>query len=292
MYIELSLLYILLYSYSSPLYTKKRGEDNQMKGTNPFTGPEPQEVHLSAAPLVKVLSQIRFSSIASIDKKEFIAPFQEAIRHNYPKLEQDQGVEVSFSPRGGSFSNKVIWRMLDKNQQWRVSIGENFLSLETSLYPGREVFLRALKEVIEKLQSTIKPDLVDRIGLRYINRILFNSRDRLAALLQPGVLGIVDDTVDEYLNSSFTETRFFLPDGLKVHGKWGLLPGNQSYDPTVLPPVDKQSWILDIDGIMEINTDFEAENILDSLNRLADIDYRLFRFTVTENFLREYGGNV
>lgn len=263
-----------------------------MKDNNPFTGPEPKEVHLPAAPLVKILSQIRFSSIASIGKKEFIAPFQEAIRHNYPKLEQDQGIEVSFSPQGGSFSNKVIWRMLDKNLQWRVSIGENFLSLETSQYPGREVFLKALKEVIEKLQSAIKPDLVERIGLRYINRIIFNSRDRLATLLQPGVLGIVDDEVDEYLTSSFTETRFLLPDGLKVHGKWGLLPGNQSYDPTVLPPIETQSWILDIDGFTETNTDFEAENILESLNRLADIDYRLFRFTVTENFLKAYGGNV
>jgi uncharacterized protein (TIGR04255 family) len=263
-----------------------------MKRDNPFAGPKPHEVHLSAAPLVKVLSQIRFSSIASIDKKEFIAPFQEAIRHNYPKLEQDQGIEVSFSPQGGSFSNKVIWRMLNKNRQWRVSIGENFLSLETSLYPGREVFSGALREVIEKLQSTIKPDLVERIGLRYINRILFSSRVWLATMLRPGVLGIVDGKVDEYLTSSFTETRFFLPEGLKVNGKWGLLPGNQSYDPTVLPPIEKQSWILDIDGFTETNTDFDAENILDSLGRLADANYRLFRFTVTENFLREYGGNV
>ena len=57
-----------------------------MKSNNPFAGPEPQEVYLPEAPLVKVLCQIRFPTIASIDKKEFIAPFQEAIRHNYPKL--------------------------------------------------------------------------------------------------------------------------------------------------------------------------------------------------------------
>ncbi|HKK66033.1 MAG TPA: TIGR04255 family protein [Clostridia bacterium] len=56
-----------------------------MKSNNPFAGPEPQEVYLPDAPLVKVLCRIRFPTIASIDKKEFIALFQEAIRHNYPK---------------------------------------------------------------------------------------------------------------------------------------------------------------------------------------------------------------
>lgn len=261
-----------------------------MKSNNPFTGPEPQEVHLPKAPLVKVLCQIRFPAIASIDKKEFIAPFQEEIRHNYPKLEKDQGVELSFGPQGGSFSTKVIWRLLDKSMQWRVSVGENFLSLETSEYPGREVFIKALREVIEKMQATIQPDLIERIGLRYINRVLFTNFDHLATLLHPGVLGIVGDELNENLTNNLCETKFTLSEGLKVTGKWGLLPGGQSYDPTVLAPIEGRSWILDIDGFSEESSDFDPETVLTKLHSLADMDYRLFRFTVTDAFLKEYGG--
>jgi len=34
------------------------------------------------------------------------------------------------------------------------------------------------------------------------------------------------------------------------------------------------------------------ETILPRLDRLADIDYRLFRFTVTDTLLKEYGGTL
>lgn len=261
-----------------------------MKHQNPFTGPGPKEVHLPRAPLVKVLSQIRFPVITSIDKKEFIAVFQEEIRHDYPKLVRDQGIELNFGPQGGSCVNKVIWRMLDKNQKWRVSMGENFLSLETSVYPGRVKFLEALRYIVEKVQSTIQPDLVERIGLRYINRIGFNNSAHLSSLVHPGVLGIVHEDLEEQLVGSFSETRFTISDGLKVNGKWGLIPGHQTYDPTVLSPLEEQSWILDIDGFSENGIDFNAKDIMHTVNRLADIDYRLFRFTVTDTFLRDYGG--
>lgn len=261
-----------------------------MKGQNPFTGPAPTEVHLPRAPLVKVLCQIRFPVIASLEKKDFIAPFQESIRHYYPELVQDQGIELSFTPPGGGFSHKVIWRMRDKSRNWQVSVGENFLSLETSLYTGRAEFLRALEDLVEKLQTTIGPDLVERVGLRYINRIVFKNSTHLSELLQPGVLGIVDENMEEYVVSTLSETRFTVADDLKVNGKWGLMPARQTYDPTVLPPIEKRSWILDIDGFSQDSIDFSPEAIIPVLDRIADIDYRLFRYTVTDALLEEYGG--
>jgi uncharacterized protein (TIGR04255 family) len=263
-----------------------------MSRNNPFVGTGPQEVHLADAPLVKVLCQIRFPTIASVDKKEFIAPFQEAIRHSYPKLIKDQGVELSFGPQGGSFPTKVIWRMLDKSMKWRISVGENFLSLDTSEYPGREIFIKALQEIIDKMQTIIRPDLVERIGLRYINKVLFNNIEQLASWLHPGVLGIVNEQLDENLSISLTETKFSFSEGMNLTGKWGLLPAGQSYDPTILDPVERRSWILDIDGFSEASLDFDVEAILSRLDRLADIDYRFFRFIVTDSFLKEYGGTL
>lgn len=261
-----------------------------MRRHNPFVGVGPQEVHLSNPPLVKVLCQIRFPAIASMDKKDFIAPFQESIRHGYPKLTKDQGIELSFGPQGGSFSTKVIWRMRDKSMKWQVSVGENFLSLETSGYPGRKSFMEALWKCVDKMQSTIQPDLVERIGLRYINSVPFNNIKQLVSWVQPGVLGVVSDDLNENLTSSLTETKFSVSEGMKLSGKWGLLPEGQSYDPTILDPVERRSWILDIDGFSEENIDFDGEAILSTLDRLADIDYRFFRFTVTDSFLRENGG--
>jgi uncharacterized protein (TIGR04255 family) len=112
----------------------------------------------------------------------------------------------------------------------------------------------------------------------------------LSELLEPGVLGIVDENMEEYLSSTLTESSFTVSNGVKVHGKWGLIPARQSYDPTLLPPLEKKSWILDIDGFSEESGDFTPESIMPTLNRLADLDYRLFRYTVTDALLKEYGG--
>jgi hypothetical protein len=46
----------------------------------PLTGPPPAEVPLTDPPLVRVIAQVRFPLIASVEKREFIAPFQEAFR--------------------------------------------------------------------------------------------------------------------------------------------------------------------------------------------------------------------
>lgn len=261
-----------------------------MISQNPFVGPGPTEVHLPHSPLVNVLCQIRFPAIASLEKKDFIAPFQEAIRHQYPKLVQDQGIELSFTPQGGGFTHKVIWRMFDRSQSRRVSVGDNFVSLETTSYPGRTQFLEALGYIVEKMQQTIQPGLVERIGLRYINQITCTNRSRLSELLEPEVVGIAHDNLGDHLTSTFSETRFTVSNTITVNGKWGLLPKGQSYDPTVLPPIDEQSWVLDFDAISEDSVDFSVNAIAPIVGNLTDTDYRLFRSTVTDAFLKEYGG--
>jgi uncharacterized protein (TIGR04255 family) len=171
-----------------------------------------------------------------------------------------------------------------------VSVGDNFLSLETTSYHGRTEFLESLEFLVEKMQETVQPDLVERIGLRYINRLSFKDRLHLAELVQPEVLGVIHENLGKHLTSTFSETRFSISPSMTVNGKWGLLPGGQSYDPTVLPPIEQQSWILDIDGISEDGGDFAPTVIVPVVDQLADIDYRLFRFAVTHALLREYGG--
>ena len=45
---------------------------------NPLTGSPPPEVPLANAPLIRVIAQVRFPLIASVENRSFVAPFQEA----------------------------------------------------------------------------------------------------------------------------------------------------------------------------------------------------------------------
>ena len=57
---------------------------------DPFVAALPAEVPLKDAPLVRVIAQIRFPEILSIEQRDFVAPFQEAIRGTYSVLRQEQ----------------------------------------------------------------------------------------------------------------------------------------------------------------------------------------------------------
>ena len=77
---------------------------------DPLTETRPPEVPLTRAPLIRVLTQVRFPVVASVEKQEFIGPFQEAIRKEYGVLRREQSVGFSLgaagaTPAGQSISN-------------------------------------------------------------------------------------------------------------------------------------------------------------------------------------------
>ena len=61
-----------------------------MVNYNPLTAQPPEEVPLKDAPLIRVIAQVRFPPILSIEKKDFVGSFQEAIREKYPILQHEQ----------------------------------------------------------------------------------------------------------------------------------------------------------------------------------------------------------
>ncbi|MEQ8962151.1 MAG: TIGR04255 family protein [Coleofasciculus sp. C2-GNP5-27] len=105
-----------------------------MVNTNPLIAQPPQEVPLKDAPLVRVIAQVRFPPILSIEKKEFVGSFQEAIRETYPilHLEQTQGLVLG-SPDIVQTAPQLTWRFLDTTNSWRVSLAPNFVAIEPRL---------------------------------------------------------------------------------------------------------------------------------------------------------------
>ena len=81
---------------------------------NPLSAPLPAEVPLPNSPLVRVIAQVRFPPVLSIEKQEFIAPFQEAIRATYPVLHPEQVQGIVLGPLGLAPGQKQIaWRFRD-----------------------------------------------------------------------------------------------------------------------------------------------------------------------------------
>ena len=262
--------------------------------------PTPQ-VPLPRSPLVRVIAQVRFPQILAIRDPDKVAGMQEALRHIYPHLSQDQVHRIELS--GGetpSVHQGLIWRFADreKDARWRVSLGVDFVALETSGYDSREDFLNHLSTVVSAVEQAFEPASASRLGLRYIDRLSDKAVDRVTELIHPNVLGLIQPsgnphpTLGESILRLMTEAQFLAPDGALIQGRWGQLPENATYDPNALEPIAKPSWILDLDMFTTESLPFTVEPLLTTARRFAEHLYWLFRQMVTDEFLRFYGGEL
>lgn len=270
-----------------------------MKEPRPLNPTPVREVPLPNAPLARVVAQARFPPILSIRNPDWAAAFQEELRETYPHLgkEQVHRIELNAS-QTPNVSQDLVWRLADSEQgpRWRVSLGEGFVSLETSDYDSRQDFLDRLRVVLATVEDTFKPADAQRLGLRYISRLTDDATERVGELIRPEVLGIMDPACDsspklgDSIIFMMTETRFLGPDGRPIQGRWGALPPNTTYDPNTLEPVTGPSWVLDLDMATSAPSPFSTEDLLTTAGSFAESLYWLFRQMVTDEFLQFHGG--
>ena len=268
----------------------------ELRPLNPTPTPE---VPLPRAPLERVIAQARFPPILAIRDPDRVAVLQEALRETYPHLSQEQVQSIDLADgQTPNVRQGLIWRLADeeKDARWRVSLGVDFVAIETSSYDSRDDFLDRLRTVLSTVEQAFKPASASRLGLRYIDRLTDEAVDRVDELIRPAVLGIIRPSEDPepVLGDSaihlMTEAQFLAQDGARVQGRWGRLPAHATSDPDALKPLPKPSWVLDLDMFTTESQPFASDELLTTATGFAKCLHWLFRQMVTEEFLRFYGG--
>lgn len=260
-----------------------------------MAGPPPTEVPLTDPPLVRVIAQVRFPLIASLEKREFIAPFQEAIRGSYPVLRPEESRGVVFGPQGvADARSNTSWRFMEASGAWRVTLAPDFIALDTTRYSSRDDFMRRLEVVLQALKDHVDPKVVDRLGVRYIDRVSGEHLTDLPQLFRPEVAGILGSPLAEHAHQAISENVLVLPeDEGQVTVRWGLLPAQSTVDPGGLDPIDEPSWILDTDAFQSFparGRELSVSSVVAKARGFAERNYSVFRWAVTDEFLRRYGG--
>jgi uncharacterized protein (TIGR04255 family) len=257
---------------------------------DPLEAPPPVEVPLEDAPLVRVIAQLRFPEVLSVEQRDFVAPFQEAIRSKYPVLRQEQTQGIWLRPGAiAPGKPKVAWRFSDTEGHWRVTLTSEFLAIETTKYASRSDFFGRVRYVAEALDQHIEPGQLDRLGIRYIDRITGDALDDIARLVRPEVRGILGTSAATRTVHVISEAMFELPNA-SVLARWGSLSPDQTVDPAALEPIDERSWILDLDMYSAGPMPFIVDGVVAEAQRYAERIYTIFRWVVTDEFLTRYGG--
>lgn len=263
----------------------------------PFGVDPISEVPLDAAPIVAVIAQLRFPQVASIATPAFVGPFQEELRPTYPVMRHEKEVRVTLTPNGVTQApeSDIVWRFVDLEESWRVSLAPSFLSLEaTGEYTSRTEFIARLRSVVQALENHIKPSVYDRLGVRYVDRVeIDEDLPVLSELIRPEVLGVSTCELGggSTLARSIVDSEFRLNDSA-LRARWGTLPASTGIDPFHGAPSSKPIWLLDLDMYTaEGVRPFAVGDVVSLAENYAAQIYRVFRWAVSEEFLKHFGGN-
>lgn len=268
---------------------------------NPLIDSPPDSVDLPAAPLYKVIIQLRFSEILQIENKDQVSAFQEKIRSEYPLLQKINGLEFSFGAEGaippsphGSAKVTTMWQFYDLTKNWTVVLSPTFLTLETKSYDCRSDFESRFQRILAALIEVYSPIIGTRLGVRYIDRVDGPLLDSLHKLVRPEALGLLTASFQDNVALTVSESLLTAPrENAMLRLRWGVLPPNTTIDPSAIEGTEKKSWILDQDMFRDGEFRVESPAVVSSdIHEFSARMYGMFRWVVTNDFLRAFGGEV
>lgn len=264
--------------------------------TRPF-GDEPLvDVPLPRAPLARTLVQVRFPRLSTLVGNDSVAnAFAAALGQNYPILHEQRETSITITPEGVTQSpgQGRIWQLRSADESWQISLGDSFLSLDTAAYVSRDDFAARLRASWAVFADIGSPPFVERIGVRYINRITEpDILSDLASLVRPEVLGGLGVQLEGViLVHSVSETLYQIDEHDGLQTRWGMLPPWAVLDPTVTP-VAMPGWVFDLDSFRQTKMSADPDEIVGHLSLLASRAYRYFRWAVKAEFLARFGGEI
>lgn len=255
----------------------------------PF-GEIPERIPLDPDPLVRVVAQVRFAPVLSVQEQSFVAPFQEAIRNAFPLVEKETQQQVAPGARGElQLAESVLWRFSDADHNWQVTLSENFVSLDCGDYSDREDFLSRLTDTLDAVGDHVRPVLTSRVGVRYTDRLTEpHQLEQLPDFVRPELLGLANAELgDGRVTSELTQAEFST-DNMTLRGRWGHLPPDATHDASI-ESVAGPSWILDLDAYTAVTAPFDPRACAAEAERYAGIVYGFFRWAVSDEFLVAHG---
>jgi uncharacterized protein (TIGR04255 family) len=157
-----------------------------------------------------------------------------------------------------------------------------FASLETTEYGmWSGDFRERLVDLIKALNENIKPRVEERVGLRYVNRIVepnVSVPGDFRGIVSDGLLGAA---ADDYWSSGVTGAQQQLE--IEVDGeircvlRHGTLPRNTG--------VGIEGYLLDIDVFREQSRRFDVGNVLSTIDRLNTVAATIFENSLAPDYL-------
>jgi uncharacterized protein (TIGR04255 family) len=263
--------------------------------------PPAERIVFRDPPLALVVCQVAFSPVLGVADPSFVFPFQRAIQDRFPLVTPVKGMQlqIGFGSEGGEIKQQEQiarqWQFADQEDNWKLTLSSEFLSLETREYRDFGAFLDRLRTGLEALLEHVQPRLGTRIGLRYINEI--RSEVAWTEVIRPEVLGAtIRDELGgaEALHQSIQQLLLRYSGGRGINITHGRFPAGTSVQPRAgVEAPATPFYLFDIDVFREYQPPkllrMDVDSIGDTISSFHEVVHRLFRWAVTEHYVMSLG---
>lgn len=263
--------------------------------TSPFAEGPIEEVGLGRTPLETVLFQVRFPGhVTKLERSLAHGDLQDRLSEHYPYAQQQETFNLVMQPGKPPEPQPgpPIWTLQSADQTWTCNLAPDSFGLSTSAYASRTDFIDRARVLFDAVSASADPPQANRIGVRYLNRVLDPMSDDGAwiSTLAQGAKGILAETssVDRlFVINTLSQVLYGWSAAKKMQCRWGVLPPQGVIDAS-MQPVANYSWVLDIDAFQEEAFDFRTAGVSARLTDLTERAYRFFRWVLTPESLDRF----
>lgn len=262
--------------------------------------PNQERVPLDVSPLTLAVCEVRFGAILSVADSSYVAPFQREIIEHFPVAAPADQLEISLTlgqgqgrVQGRPASRR--WVFTDASGAWKTVLAEDSIVLETRKYDSFDDFLARLTIVLTALEKSIRPTVVTRLGLRYINEIR-EPDVNWKEIINPLVVGPAGESG---FSGKAEALEFLCHFNFRYPGRkgcnlvCGLLPqGTVVANPLPTTRLDQPFFLLDIDAFEEYemggSPGVDTASICTQVARFHETIYSVFRWSVSDSYIDDH----
>jgi uncharacterized protein (TIGR04255 family) len=248
---------------------------------------------LKNPPVYLTVAQVRFNSILKL--ADFVPAIQESFRKAaYPDYVPHVAVSLKLDMEGGQVTptpahqQKHVLGNAAKTHSF--TLDTNALTLYSTEYGQFESFSEEFLKGLARLHEVVGLAFIDRVGLRYLDRVVPLEGEELAQYLVAEALGLTA-RLDGTLVHSLCETRTD-QDGIKLISRTVTLSSPLIFPPDLMPLLGVEvadrfkaytglNAVLDNDGAFEGREEYATESVRGHLDAIHKVIGAAFKSVVT-----------
>ena len=247
---------------------------------------------LKNPPVYFTLAQTQFNPILKLE--DFLPDIQECFRQTgYPDFDYQNILSIELNTLGNQPPNSVQQKRFQFGNVEKTHafiLDERSLTLQSTDYGYFERFSSCFLEGLHIVHDAVKLDFAERVGLRYLDRVMPQPGEIIDQYLIEQVHGLNKRLRGQSLYS-YTEAMSEVK-AIKLLSRVAIRDGSLAFPPDIQP--DKNMYIaekfksyegisaiIDNDGFIKNRAPFSEKTVADHLNAIHEIIGAAFKALVT-----------